>query len=273
MSETEVTTTPEIEPEAADQAAPAPPRLVLPSPSPAAAELIEAVLRPEFAGVLEVGGFKLQMGFLAMETVAERFGSYEGMGERITKAGEAGEPTEILLVMVEAAEACLRGALRRHHPDHSEDDLEAVYEGFGDATSVVLVANVLMNWWKDRDGIGSYVVGLDPTVVLGERTYTLKWGLRAVRHVSQVFRGADFGELQARHYREALRAMLLRFHGDLVGSPKNEHLAATLLDDLGLHVGLGGIRRLMAGAEQPRRPQQAGPEAPSPAESGTGLVS
>lgn len=247
-------------------------------PVPETAELIQTVLRPGFAGVLEVAGYKLQMGFMALSLVGERYGSYEAMGARLTKAGESGDATEMLLAMVEIADTCLQAAMLRHHPEHTDDDLEAVFEALGsDAASVVQLVQVLMAWWKDRDGIGSYVVGIDPTVTLGEKTYTLKWSLRAVRHVSLAFHGK--GEIEVFHYRETLVAMLLRFHGGEVSAVTHEaaRLAGILLDDLGLVVGLGGMRRLMAGAEQPRRrPQEAGLEAPtaapSPAESGTGPI-
>lgn len=272
MEENETTSVVEAEPAAAGQAVP---RMF--EPVPATAELIKTVLRPGFNGVLEVAGYKLQMGFMALGVLSERFGSYEGMGQRFVKAGESNDVAEMLLALSEAAEACLVAALQRHHPAHTEDDLELVFEALGsDAGSVVQLVHVLMRWWHVRDGIGSYVVGIDPTVTLGEKTYTLKWGLRAVRHVSQKFRGK--GEIEVLHYRETLVAMLLRFHGEEFSAVTTEAArgAGVLLDDLGLVVGLGGMRRLMAGAEQPRRPQEAGPEAPqtpSPAESGTGLVS
>lgn len=281
MEETTAVVEAETVQEPAESAAPEGARFMF-QPVPATAELIQAVLRPGFSGVLDVAGYKLQMGFMALSLVGERFGSYEAMGARLTKAAEAGDATEMLLTLVKIADTCLQAAMLRHHPEHTDDDLEAVFEALGsDAASVVQLVQVLMAWWKDRDGIGSYVVGIDPTVTLGEKTYTLKWGLRAVRHVSLAFHGK--GEIEVFHYRETLVAMLLRFHADVVGSLARFHGEAVpsesmvLLDDLGLVVGLGGLRRLMAGAEQPRRrPQEAGLEAPtaapSPAESGTGPI-
>lgn len=264
---------------------PAPPIDELVGLSATVRSLVEEILAPAFDGHLEVGTcggetFRLQFGFLALEAVAERFGSYEEMGERIQKASEKGGANETFMVMLDAAATLLKGATLRHHPALTEDELDDLFSLLGDASSVVFLANVVLNWWRNHDTLGPYVAGIDPEVTLGDRTYKLRFALRAVRHVQQLMKDDDFGTLQAKHYREVLRAQLLRFHGAEF-APGME-TASAVLDDLGWKLGLGGLRRLMAGAEQPKKPAddvtgasdpnaQAGQE--SPAESGTGRPS
>jgi hypothetical protein len=248
--------------------------------SPVVTELMRLILSPHFRGHLEVGtvggaSYSLQLGFQALELVAARFGSYEAMGERITAAAKEGDAARTFMAIVDAADTILRAATQRHHPDITEDELDDLFGILGDASSVTMLANLILGWWKDHDTIGSYVAGIDPVVTLDERSFTLKFGLRAVRHVQGLIESGDFGSLQPAHYREVLRAMLLRYHGAEFhpSTPQNE----ALLDDLGVAIGLGGLRRLMAGAEQPTREKDeagdADPNAPagplSPA-SGTG---
>jgi len=251
-----------------------------PQPEPSLLDRLEAlgVTMPLIGRVLAgdptftVGDktYRFQMSFMAQGALLKDLGAQnpEDAGRILEERfASDGDP----LGQLDIAVGALRAALLRHHGEVTQDELSDLFAELAAEEVGQLLAS-LGAYFQTHDGLGDYFAGKDPLIRLTppnpeeivpppSKAYVLRWTMAEMQEVMKEISDLHGPSLSWRDCRRVLVRALKRFQPTGVSVEE--------LDDLGWFLGMGGIRRLMAGPQR-KKDRPADPNASGPATAGPG---